>query len=494
MAFERPDMSGCDEYRGRADGIRPAMSSFSAVRTTGIYCRPGCGARPRAENVTGYGLAAAAEAAGYRACFQCRPYRWPQTLDWTAPELVCRAVRLVLDGALDGATEQDLGGRLGISPRHLRRLFTSHLGVTPNGLARSARAHFARRMLDDSDLSMLEIALAAGFGSVRQFNRTCQDVFRAPPRALRAKRRRGDRLVADGGLPLRLAFAGPLDWEALLSYLAARAIPGVEHVSGGVYRRTIVVDGDPGAIELSPSGEDYLLLVAHLPHWDELIHLVARARRIASLDLDLVEPVTRLAADPTIGPLLRARPGLRTPGTWDPFETGVRAIIGQQVTIAGANALAGRLVGRHGAAVPGLGAFGLTCTFPVPATLAEADLDGLGLTRARQEAIRSFARAVADGVVRLDGSVGLDELVASLTAIDGIGPWTAHYVALRIGERDAFPATDLGLRKALVGGAPRNRAVSKAGERWRPWRALAAAHLWAAASAASGVPARPRAA
>ena len=457
------------------------MTSFSAVRTTGIYCRPGCGGRPHPENVTRYPLAAAAEAAGFRACFQCRPYRWPQTLDWSAPELVCRAVRLILAGALDRATERDLGRQLGVSPRHLRRLFTTHLGVTPDGLARSARAHFARRLLDDTDLSVLEIALAAGFGSVRQLNRTCHDVFRDSPRALRARRRKADRLAADGGLPLRLGFAGPLDWPALLRYFAARAIPGVEQVAGSTYWRTIVVDGDPGVLELSPGREGELLLVAHLPHWGELMHLAARARRIASLDHDPNEASELLARDRIVAPLLRARPGLRTPGTWDPFETGVRAILGQQVTVSAASTVAGRLVRRHGAPVAGLDELGLTHTFPAPDTLAEADLDGLGLTRARQDAIRAFARAVAEGAVRLDGSVALEPLVESLTAIGGLGEWTAHYVALRLGERDAFPASDLGLRRALAalpGGS--EAGLEQVAERWRPWRALAATHLWSA--------------
>jgi AraC family transcriptional regulator of adaptative response / DNA-3-methyladenine glycosylase II len=469
------------------------VESFSGVATTGIYCRPGCGGRPHAENVTRYPLAASAEAAGFRACFQCRPYRWPQSLSWTGPELVCRAVRLILDGALDGATEDELGVRLGVSARHLRRLFTEHLGVTPDGLARSARAHFARRLVDDTDLSMLEIALAAGFGSVRQFNRACQEIFRAPPRALRAKRRKADRLVADGGLPIRLAHRGPLEWEAIAAYFAARAIPGVEHVAGDVYRRTIVVDGDPGVLELFRGDDDHLVLVVHLPHWEELIHVVARARRIASLDLDLDEPAARLARDPAIGALLRARPGLRTPGTWDPFETGVRAIVGQQVTVAGANTIAGRLVQRHGTPVPGLSQIGLTHAFPPAMTLAGADLEGLGLPRGRQDAVRAFARAVAGDEIRLDGSVGLEELIASVTSIEGLGPWTGHYVALRIGEPDAFPATDLGLRRALGGGHDA-RGLATLAEHWRPWRALAATHLWMADGSPRVQEARPAAA
>jgi AraC family transcriptional regulator, regulatory protein of adaptative response / DNA-3-methyladenine glycosylase II len=457
------------------------VSTFSAVVTTGIYCRPGCSARPLAENVRRFPLPAAAEAAGFRACHRCRPYRSPQAVSWEAPELVCRAVRLILDGALDSGNEGELGARLGVSARHLRRLFTAHLGVTPDGLARSARAHLARRLLDDTDLSVTEIAFAAGFGSLRQFNRVCREVFRESPRALRARRRRADRLVADGGLVLRLPFDGPLDWEAMLDYFAGRAIPGVEHVSGDTYRRTIVVDDAPGVLELRPGGADQLLLRAHLPRWQGLVHVVQRARYIANLDLDLDEPLRRLVRDPIIGPLIGQRPGLRPPGTWDPYETGVRAIIGQQVSVAAANTLAGRVVERLGTRVPGLEPLGLTHTFPRAAALADADYAGLGLTHARGRAIRSFARAVAEDTVRLDRSVSLNELVASLTALDGLGPWTAQYLALRLGEPDACPTTDLGLQRALPRHAGRgSRPLSEVAERWRPWRAVAATHLWVA--------------
>jgi AraC family transcriptional regulator of adaptative response / DNA-3-methyladenine glycosylase II len=450
---------------------------YSAVVTTGIYCRPGCGARPRAEHVRPYPLAAAAEAAGYRACLRCRPYRSSAVLAWAdGPELVCRAVGLIVGGALNGGTEDELGARLGVSARHLRRLFVKHLGVTPDGLARSARTHFARRLLDETDLTMLEVADAAGFGSVRQLNRACRQVFRMPPRELRARRRVADRLVADGGLLLRLPFSGPLDWPVLLRYFAARAIPGVERVDGTGYRRTIVVDGDAGVLELLPGGNDHLLLRAHLPHWRELIHIVDRARRIASLDVDVTAPVRRFGDDPVLGPLVGARPGLRVPGTWDPFETGVRAILGQQVSVAAASTLAGRLVERLGTPVGGLGELGLTHTFPSPEMVASAELRGLGLTAARAAAVRRFAAAVAADEIRLDRSVGLDRLVASITAIEGLGPWTAHYVALRLGEPDAWPATDLGLRRALAGGPAADT------DGWRPWRALAAAHLWLAAA------------
>lgn len=457
------------------------MQSFSAVVTTGIYCRPGCGAQPLAANVRRFSLAAAAEAAGYRACLRCRPYRTTEPVVWTGPELVCRAVQLILDSALDEGSEAELGTRLGVSGRHLRRLFVAHLGVTPDGLARSARTHFARRLLDDTDLTITEIAYAAGFGSLRQFNRACRDIFRAPPRVLRAKRRKTDRLVADGGLALRLPFRGPLDWGAMAAYFAARAIPGVEYVSDRTYRRTIMLGGDPGVLELFPGSDDHLILRAHLPHWEELIHLVSRARRIASLDFDLDEPLRQLAGDPIIGPLLRARPGVRAPGTWDPFESGVRAIIGQQITIAAANTLTGRLVERFGTPVAGLRRLGLTHTFPPPDTLARSDLSGLGLTSGRAAAIRTFARAVVEGVIRLDRSVSLDRLVGSLAKLDGVGPWTAHYLAFRLGETDAYPTSDLGLQRALLRLTGQSgAALYELAERWRPWRALAATHLWVA--------------
>jgi AraC family transcriptional regulator of adaptative response / DNA-3-methyladenine glycosylase II len=457
------------------------MQTLSAVVTTGIYCRPGCPARPDPRNVRPFELAAAAEAAGYRACLRCRPYREAAPIGWAAgPELVCRAIQLILAGALDDGTEEELARRLGASGRHLRRLFTSSVGATPDEVARSRRAHFARRLLDDTDLTVTEVAFASGFGSVRQMNRSCRDVFRASPVELRARRRSADRLVADGGLSLRLPFRGTLEWRALLGFFAARAIPGVEHVDveAGVYRRTIDVDGDPGVIELLPGGDDHLVLRAHLPHWEGLIHLVDRARRIAGLDLDPDEPHAVLAADPVIGPLVVARPGLRVPGTWDGFETGVRAILGQQVSVAGATTLSGRLVQRLGTPVAGLQPLGLSATFPTAEVVAGADLSGLGLTGARERAVTAFAAAVASGDLRLDGSVGLDELVADLAALPGFGPWTAHYLALRLGERDAFPEGDLALRRAAA--LRSDVTLRQLAEAWRPWRALAAVHLWMA--------------
>lgn len=353
------------------------MQQFTAVLTTGIYCRPGCPSRPRPDNVTSFAYAAAAEAAGYRACMRCRPYRAPQGIAAAGSELVCRGVRLILSGALDGSTESGLARRLGVSERHLRRLFRQEIGVTPDGLARSSRAHFARRLLDDTELTVTEIAYAAGFGSIRQLNRAFLDVFHATPSHLRAKRRRADRLVADGGLPLRLSYAGRLDWDGVLAGLAARAVPGVEHVEGDGYRRIVVIDGDPGVLELRPGGQDFLVLTAHLPHWVALLHVVSRARQIACLDA---------------GPA-QCR---RTAGTWEPFEVGVRALLGTAADPATTRTLMGRLATRHGTPVPGLVAFGLTHTFPEPEVVATADLGGLGFTPRQADAVSAFARRVAD--------------------------------------------------------------------------------------------------
>ncbi len=239
--------------------------SVQAVTTTGIYCVPSCSARPHPGNVVRYGSPAAAEAAGFRACMRCRPYRSAPTT-MTGPEVVCRAVHLIAEGALDGGTEDDLARRLGVSARHLRRLFAEHVGTTPDRLARSNRTHFARRLLDDTDLTVTDIAWASGFGSLRQLNRACQEIFRASPSELRARRRKSDRLVADGGLVLRVPFTGPLDWDRMLGYFERRAIAGVEHVADDTYRRTITVDGDPGVIEITRGGADHLVLRVHLPH------------------------------------------------------------------------------------------------------------------------------------------------------------------------------------------------------------------------------------
>lgn len=364
------------------------MSGFRAAVTTGIYCRPeGCvGRRARPENVRRFELAAAAEAAGYRACLRCRPYRLAQPLPSIGPRLVCDAVRLIVVGMLDRGTEADLAAAVGTSARHLRRLFAAHLGVTPVVLARSRRTHFARRLLDDTDLTVTDVAFASGFGSLRQFNRACQEVFRATPRELRARRRRTDRLVADGGLPLRLPYDVPLDWPAVLVELAANAIPGLETVRDETYRRTILVDGAPGVVELRAGGPDDLLLVAHLPRWRDLIHIVHRVRRIAGMDRMLARTdVDATDVDATDVDAL----GL--PG-WDRFESDVVRVVHRHAPMPIAREHLAGLVQRFGQAVPGLAQFGIGYTFPTADRLATADLARVGLDQAAAAEIRRLAR------------------------------------------------------------------------------------------------------
>lgn len=379
------------------------MSGVGAVVTTGIYCRDDCPARPNPANVIAYAYAAAAEKAGFRACLRCRPYRAELQVAGDGPELVCRGVQLVADGALDNATEAGLAQRLGVSGRHLRRLFTQHVGVTPSQLASSRRAHFARCLLDDTDLQIADIAFAAGFGSVRQFNRVLAEVFRATPAELRRRRRSSDRLRADGGLAIRLAHSGEPDFAAALRYLADRAVPAVESVTATAYRRTIVVDGDPGAIEITKRSPAELVLVAHLPRLGGLLHNVRRARRIFGLD----HPA-------------------HLPGTWDPFEVGVHSIItGDTQAQPDARAVLGDIASRFGRPVPGLGPLGLSRTFPTPADLARSDLGDLPISVRTAHQLRTFAQAVTSGALTLDR--GWPPARISQSACDcGLPPRLAH--------------------------------------------------------------------
>ncbi|MDJ0346203.1 AlkA N-terminal domain-containing protein [Streptomyces sp. H10-C2] len=451
--------------------------------------RPGCGAKPLAENVRTFELAAAAEAAGFRACLRCRPYRIAGPIGPHSPELVCRAVQLIIEGALDEGTEAALGARLAVSSRHLRRLFNDHLGVTPDQLARSRRAHFARRLLDDSELTVADVAFASGFGSLRSFNRDMREVFRASPVELRKRRRRADRLAADGGLTMRLPFQPPFDWDSIVALLAERAVPGVESVEDRVYRRTISLDGGAGVLEVHPGGADHLLLRAHLPYGEGLIHVVERAGRMVGVDADAGPAVAHLAGDPTIGTLVTARPGIRVPGAWGALEVAIHAIVAQDGDLAQARARMGTLVQNFGQPVPGLD-HGLTHLFPSADVLAAGDLAATGLPPTTADAVRALAAGVAAGDVVLDSSIGLADLVDSLTAIPGIGTTAAHQVALRLGQRDAFPASDPYVRwalRALDASGPAEEITS----RWQPWRAVAATHLvaYAASAPSPGSPA-----
>ena len=422
------------------------VTTYSAVVTTGIYCRPGCAARPLAQNVQTFDHPAAAEAAGFRACYRCRPYRVAAPVTTNAPELVCEAVQQIIGGVMDdGGTEAMLAARIGMSARNLRRLFLRHLGVSPDQLARSRRAHFARRLLDDTDLTVLDVAFAAGFGSLRQFNRTMREVFRASPTDLRHRRHRADRLAADGGLTLRLPVVPGYDWDATRAFLAARLVPGVEAVEGDTYRRTIAMAGAPGLLEVSPGRENCLLLRAHLPYWEGLIHVVDRVGLLLGVECDYSAGVAALSGDPVLGPLVTKRPGLAVPGAWNPFEVGVSAVLSGRPD---RDSLLGTFVARLGTPVPGLQE-GLAYTFPDPARVTSASLAPIGLGQAEASAI------------------------AALAAGREI-PEVSDFVAFRLGQRDAFPSADPSLQAALAHLGLRAPAAN-----WRPWLALAAAHLMA---------------
>jgi AraC family transcriptional regulator of adaptative response / DNA-3-methyladenine glycosylase II len=431
----------------------------------------------------------AAEAAGFRPCLRCRPDRLPPSYAGNgAPDPVHRAVLLISEGALDESTEDVLGQRIGLSGRQLRRLFVQHLGATPSFVARSRRAHFARRLLDESDLSVTEVAFAAGFNSIRQMNRAMLDTFRFPPTELRAKRRERDRLVADGGLPLRTPYAGPFSFGDMLGFLAARTVPGIDAVDGTTYRRTITTCGHPGMIEVSDLGDRrHLLVLAHLPTYNALIDDVSRVRRIFGLDGPAADRLPALANDALLSPLVAARPGLRVCGAWDRFETAVRIIVSQQISLRGARTILGRLVDAFGTPVPGLNALGLTHTFPSAERLASASerqIGELGMPSARAATIRSFARAYASEQISLEPSTALDDLVDQLRSLPGVGEWTAQCIAMRAtGHLDAFPAADLGLRRAAARQLGRESVsaaeLEERAEAWRPYRGLAAMHLWA---------------
>ncbi|HWP64934.1 MAG TPA: DNA-3-methyladenine glycosylase 2, partial [Candidatus Limnocylindria bacterium] len=394
-----------------------------------------------------------------------------------APAVVERALRLVARGALDDAGVDALAARVGMGARHLRRLFVRHLGAGPLAVARTERVHFARRLLDQTDLPVTRVALAAGFGSLRQFNRAFHRTFRRPPTLVR--RRPGVANDGRGAFSLRLAYRPPLDWASLLAFLGARAIPGVEHADGTTYRRTIAVGEQAGTLAVCAERETLQLDVT-LPGSSALFHVVTRVRRMLDLDADPARIAGELGSDPLLARSVALRPGLRIPGAWDPFECAVRAVVGQQVSVRTATTLVGRIADAFGRRVASDHP-ALTHVFPTPAVLADAPLERIGILGARARAIRALAAAVASGTLVLDGTASADETAARLAALPGIGEWTTQYVLLRaLGEPDAFPAGDLALRRAAGNGAGAlsARALAARAESWRPWRGYAAVHLW----------------
>jgi AraC family transcriptional regulator, regulatory protein of adaptative response / DNA-3-methyladenine glycosylase II len=459
---------------------------FTAVTSTGIYCRPICPARtPKRENVRFYRCAASAEGAGFRPCKRCRPETAPGTPAWNGTSTtVSRALRLVGNGFLDERSVSELATALGMGERHLRRLFVEHLGAAPAAIALSRRAHFAARMLRDTRAPIAQIALGAGFGSIRQFNDVFRSVFGEPPSAARkaaAPARRGRQRLHSRSFTLALSYRPPIQWEALLAFFRKRAVAGVEEVTDTSYRRSVCVGAEPGTIEVTAARARDGVVTVSVEGIDPsaLGVVVRRVRRMFDLDADPLQIARHLQSDKRLAPLVRAAPGLRIPATGDAFEAAVRAVLGQQVSVAGAITVAGRLVALCGRELDATG--GIRRVFPTPAELALADLSGIGIPASRARTLANVARAALGGPLRLDGFARPDELALELQAIPGIGPWSAQYVALRgLGEPDAFPETDLGIRKALDSlGYPKQREErSRAIARLAPWRGYAALYLW----------------
>jgi AraC family transcriptional regulator of adaptative response / DNA-3-methyladenine glycosylase II len=459
---------------------------FVGVKTTGIYCRPICPARtPKRENVVFFPSAAAAQEAGFRPCLRCRPESSPDCGAWRgASNTVASALRLIEAGALDEADVEALASRVGVGERQLRRLFKTHLGASPVAVAQTRRVLLAKQLIHETHLSMADIALAAGFSSVRRFNETFQTLFDRPPAALR---RAGGPPTASPGEEVRLTlpYRPPYDWDGLIGFLSLRAISGVEAVRPDRYARAIALDGEFGLLAVSPAPQARLAVTIRFPRLSALPAILARVRRIFDLSADPQAIGAHLALDPDLAWRVAARPGLRVPGAWDGFELAVRAILGQQISVPAATALAGRIAREHGAPLPAALAEaepGITHAFPSDRALASADLAGLPMPRARSASIEALARASAEDPGLFETPWQAGEAVRRLRALPGIGEWTAQYIALRaLRDPDAFPAADIGLQRSLAdsgGSRPSTAVLLARAEAWRPWRAYAALHLW----------------
>jgi AraC family transcriptional regulator of adaptative response / DNA-3-methyladenine glycosylase II len=449
---------------------------YTAVTTTRIYCRPSCPAlTPKRPNVTFYPSAAAAQRAGFRACKRCRPDAAPGSPEWDVrADLVGRAMRLIGDGVVDREGVPGLASRLGYTERHLGRMLTTELGAGPLALARAQRAQTARILVETTDLGLAEIAFASGFGSVRQFNDTIQEVYAQAPGRLRENRPKTR--TEPGVINLRLAYRSPLHVPALLDFLGMRALPGVEERDGDAYRRGLALPHGNATVTLIP-GDRWVAATLRLTDVRDLAPAVARCRRLMDLDADPDAVDATLAADPALSAMVAAEPGVRVPRSVDGFEMAVRAIVGQQVSVAGARTTLIRILK---AATPSA----VLAPFPSAAAVAGLPDRAFGMPVARRETIRALAGAVADGKIDLEPGADREESVARLQEIPGIGPWTAGYVAMRaIGDPDVFLPTDLAVRRgaAALGLPSTPKALAAHAERWRPWRSYALIRLWRAA-------------
>ena len=449
------DADAC--YRaGSARDARFDGLFFTAVRSTRIFCRPICPAKtPLRKNVEYFPNAAAALAAGYRPCLRCRPEVSPDQPVWAGTSAtVSRALRLIDEGALDQGSTEDLAGRLGLTDRHLRRLFLEHVGVPPVAVAQTRRILFAKRLITDTNLPFSEIAFAAGFSSLRRFNEAVRSTYRRNPKELR--RAEPIEPSSESSVDLKLHYRPPFAFKTFLGFIGPRAIPGLEQVDANSYRRS-------GVVVTQLPAKNYLVARVAPDNVKNLRAIAERVRSFFDLRANTHEIGAHLGKSALLKRTVQRHPGLRVPGSWDGFELAVRAMLGQQVTVKGATTLAGRLVERFGP--------------PKPEILAEANLAVIGLPKARAESIRGFARAVADGRIKFDGATPSVEMIGRMCELPGIGPWTANYIAMRaLGDPDAFPASDLGLLKAA--GLTSQKRMAEMAEAWRPWRSYAAMYLW----------------
>jgi AraC family transcriptional regulator of adaptative response / DNA-3-methyladenine glycosylase II len=449
---------------------------YLAVRTTGIYCRPSCPAMtPKRSNVEFYPSSAAAQLRGYRACKRCRPDAAPGSPEWNVrADVVARAMRLIADGVVDREGVGGLATRLGYSSRHVTRLLDDELGAGPLALARAQRAQTARILVETTSMPITDVAFAAGFGSIRQFNDTIREVFGAAPSELRRRARPTDAVIDPGVVSIRLPTRSPFAADALFEFLGARAVPGVEHWDGVRYHRALSLPRGHGIAALQPDGAA-VRAELRLADWRDLAPAVQRIRRLLDLDADPVAVDAALGADPALAGAVAATPGRRVPGSVDPLETAVRAVVGQQISVAGARTVTGRIVAAAGQRLS-LADDVLTHVFPDAAALGALDPALLPMPAGRRATLAALAAHAASGALALDPGADRQRLVDGLLAIPGIGPWTAGYVLMRgLGDPDVFLETDLGVRKGLAALG----LAADAADRWRPWRSYALHHLWA---------------
>ncbi|OBI88760.1 DNA-3-methyladenine glycosylase 2 family protein [Mycobacterium asiaticum] len=455
-----------------------------AVLTTRIYCRPSCPVRPPlARNVRFLPTAAAAQREGFRACKRCRPDASPGSPEWNVRgDIVARAMRLIADGTVDREGVTGLAAHLGYTTRQVERLLHAEVGAGPLALARAQRMQTARVLIETTDLPFGDVAFAAGFSSIRQFNDTVRLVCDSTPTALRqraAARFRSARTVSAGAVSLRLPVRTPFAYEGVFGHLAATAVPGCEEVRDGAYRRTLRLTCGNGLVSLTPA-PDHVRCQLVLDDFRDLTTATARCRRLLDLDADPEAVVEALSADPDLGPVVAKAPGQRIPRTVDEAELAVRTVLGQQVSTKAARTHAARLVAAYGQPVHD-GAGGLTHTFPSMEQLADIDPVHLAVPKARQRTLSVLIGAIADGSVSLDAGCDWMQTRRQLIDLPGVGPWTAEIIAMRgLGDPDAFPASDLGLKLAAerLGLPSQERALLAHSARWRPWRSYATQHLW----------------